>query len=347
MAVIRFNLGLDVGYGNTKGVWSTDAGPEHNVIIPSVAHEIRDLEDDRALSSAGQTDEVLVQVDGRHYVVGPSTAVYGRTLHDDYIHTPQYRALVAGALYMAFKDLGEVVEWVDALVVGLPVYSFGKFREGLAAEMGKGFEVPVPAKLRTAYGKDMVFVRAKAIKVMPQPVGAMTDWRGRLTVPPPEGDTVIVADPGYKTFDWFAMRGHVIIPDLSGAFDGGVSELLKDVSVAITREHPNARVDIQTVEDGLERGKLTLVGVGSIDFTEYRQTVRKGARIIAQRMAEMLQRSQQSNKVRVDHLILAGGGAQYFEDAMREVFAGVDFSVLPKPVLANARGFWKVATRMA
>ena len=32
-------------------------------------------------------------------------------LHDNNIHTPQYRALVCGALYMAFKDLGEVVEW--------------------------------------------------------------------------------------------------------------------------------------------------------------------------------------------------------------------------------------------
>lgn len=60
-------------------------------------------------------------------------------------------------------------------------------------------------------------------------------------------------------------------------------------------------------------------------------------------MAEMLQRSQQSNKVRVDHLILAGGGAQYFEDAMREVFAGMDFSVLPKPVAPrqNRRGAWR------
>ncbi len=102
------------------------AAPAQQVTLPAPA-----------LSSAGQTDEVLVQVDGRHDVVGPSTAVYGRTLHDDDIHTPQYRALVAGALYMAFKDLGEVVEWVDALVVGLPVYSFGKFREALAAQMGK------------------------------------------------------------------------------------------------------------------------------------------------------------------------------------------------------------------
>ena len=58
---------------------------------------------------------------------------------------------------------------------GMPAYSLAKLHEGLAAEMGKGFEVPVPAKLRAAYGKDTVFVRAKAIKVMPQPVGAMTD----------------------------------------------------------------------------------------------------------------------------------------------------------------------------
>ena len=192
--------------------------------------------------------------------------------------------------------------------------------------------------------------RARAIQQVLYAGTAMLYGQGAAQHPMPASlaaHQAAAPAPGYKTFDWFAMRGHVIIPDLSGAFDGGVSELLKDVSVAITRKHPNARVDIQTVEDGLERGKISLVGVGSIDFSEYRQTVRKGARIIAQRMAEMLQRSQQSNKVRVDHLILAGGGAQYFEDAMREVFAGVDFSVLPRPVLANARGFWKVATRMA
>ena len=57
----------------------------------------------------------------------------------------------------------------------LPVYSFGKFHEGLAAEMGKGFEVPARAKLRAAHEKNTVFVRAKTIKVMPQPVGARTD----------------------------------------------------------------------------------------------------------------------------------------------------------------------------
>ena len=344
MTVQRFSMGLDVGYGNTKAVWSADAGPEHNIIIPSVAHEITDLGYHQAMTSAGQTDNVLVDVDGTHFAVGPSTAIYGRTLLDDYVHSKAHRALIAGALHMAFKDLGVMLERVDALAVGLPVYSFGKLRESLTQEMRKPFLVPVPLSLRAAFGRETALVEVKTVRVMPQPFGAMTDWRSRLTAPPADTDVVIVADPGYKTFDWFTMRGHVTVPDLSGAFDGGVSELLRAVSADVIRRHPNAPLDLQTVEDGLERGKLSFVGVGVIDFSEYQHTMRRGALQVVRRMADLLQRQQ--NKVRVDHLILAGGGAAYFEEAMRATFAGMNFSVLPRPVLANARGFWQAALRM-
>ena len=344
MTVQRFNMGLDVGYGNTKAVWSADAGPEHNVILPSVAHEITDLGYYRAMSGDGQTDNVLIEVDGSHFAVGPSTGVYGRTLLDDYIHTRQYRALIAGALHMAFKELGVMPGHVDALAVGLPVYSFATLRDALTREMRKPFLVPVPLSLRGAFGSDAARVEIKKVRVLPQPFGAMTDWRSRLTTPPADTDVVIIADPGYKTFDWFAMRGHVTVPDLSGAFDGGVSELLRAVSADLIRKHPNAPLDLQTIEDGLERGKLSFAGVGVLDFADYRQTMRRGSQQVVKRMADLLQRQQ--NKARVDYVVLAGGGAPYFEDAMRETFSGVDFSVLPRPVLANARGFWRAALRM-
>lgn len=40
----QFIMGLDVGYGNTKAVYSTESGVEHNLVLPSVAHEILDLQ---------------------------------------------------------------------------------------------------------------------------------------------------------------------------------------------------------------------------------------------------------------------------------------------------------------
>jgi plasmid segregation protein ParM len=286
----QFIMGLDVGYGNTKAVYSTEAGVEHNLVLPSVAHEILDLEHHKDMTATGKTDQVLVEVEGRHFTVGPSAAVFGRTLHDHYILTPQYRALVIAALYAAFEELGDATDTVDALVVGLPVYSFSRMKDQLREQMLKPFLVPMPPALRGRLGAS-ISVQARSVRVMPQPVGAVTDWRSRSNGSIGPQDIVTVCDPGYKTFDWFSMRGSVVVPELSGAFDGGVSELLKDVSVAITREHPNALLDIQTIEEGLERKTWALVGIGRIDFEPFRPIIGKGARVIVRRMSDMLQRA--------------------------------------------------------
>lgn len=341
-----FIMGLDVGYGNTKAVYASGGGPEHNLVLPSVAHEILDLQHYQDMAATGKTDQVLIEVDDRHFVVGPSAAVFGRTLHDNYILTPQYRALVAGALHGAFAELGDATETVEAMVVGLPVYAFSRLKDPLREQMLKPFVVPLPAALRGRFGAASLTVRIRSVRVMPQPVGAVTDWRSRMTAPIGAQDIVTVCDPGYKTFDWFSMRGSVVVPELSGAFDGGVSELLKDVSVAITRKHPNALLDIQTIEDGLERKTLSLVGVGRVEFEPFRPIIGQGARVIVRRMADMLQRAQQEKKTRIDHLVLAGGGATYFEASVREVFADFPLTILPRPVLSNARGFWLMANRM-
>jgi len=231
----QFIMGLDVGYGNTKAVYSNEAGVEHNLVLPSVAHEILDLEHHKDMTATGKTDQVLVEVEGRHFTVGPSAAVFGRTLHDNYILTPQYRALVIAALYAAFEEIGDATDTVDALVVGLPVYSFSRMKDQLREQMLKPFEVPMPAALRGRLGASIT-VQARSVRVMPQPVGAVTDWRSRASGSIGPQDIVTVCDPGYKTFDWFSMRGSVVVPELSGAFDGGVSELLKDVG----GDHPRS-----------------------------------------------------------------------------------------------------------
>ena len=342
----QFIMGLDVGYGNTKAVYSNESGVEHNLVLPSVAHEILDLQHYRDMSSTGKTDQTLITVGDRHFVVGPSASVFGRTLHDNYILTPQYRALVGGALHSAFAELGDATEKVDSMVVGLPVYAFSRMKDQLREQMLKPFLVPLPQSLRSRFGADSLNVQIQSVRVMPQPVGAVTDWRSRLTTQVDPQEIVTLCDPGYKTFDWFSMRGSVVVPELSGAFDGGVSELLKDVSVAITRQHPNALLDIQSIEEGLERKTMTMVGIGRIDFEPFRPFIGKGARVIVRRMADMLQRAQQEKKSRIDHLVLAGGGATYFEAAVREVFADFEISVLPRPVLSNARGFWLLSSRM-
>ena len=96
----------------------------------------------------------------------------------------------------------------------------------------------------------------------------------------------------------------------------------------------------------MERKTLAMAGIGRIDFEPFRPIIGKSARVIVRRMSDMLQRAQQERKTRIDHLVLAGGGATSFEASVREVFADFPLTVLPRPVLSNARGFWLIASRM-
>lgn len=127
---------VDVGFGNTKYVTGAAGADIRCSVFPSVAYpSARDLS---AMLAAERRKTVAMPIDGLFYEVGPEVNLAADTfratqMHDRYTETPEYLALLRGALHQM------KVPAIDLLVVGLPVAAFfgkkshaGKSHDGQA-----------------------------------------------------------------------------------------------------------------------------------------------------------------------------------------------------------------------
>jgi plasmid segregation protein ParM len=108
-AIVR---AIDVGYRYTKWVAGVEDGHVHCKCFPSVAP----LETRRDLAEAlgRKRKTVVIEVDGLRYEVGPDALLAQETspsqnMDDDFALTPEYLALVRGALRREGRDLHPLI----------------------------------------------------------------------------------------------------------------------------------------------------------------------------------------------------------------------------------------------
>ncbi|HDY85317.1 MAG TPA: PRTRC system protein D, partial [Methylophaga sp.] len=113
---------VDVGYGNTKYIRNVIDGIAVADHFPSIVNR------PSVNKNSFQESEDIYQVvvNGNNYEVGPGVdaALEGgvRIMHDNYIETEDYMALLYGAISQMNVDV------IDLLVVGLPVDLMGSKR---------------------------------------------------------------------------------------------------------------------------------------------------------------------------------------------------------------------------
>jgi plasmid segregation protein ParM len=337
-------LAVDVGFGNVKAVWGRpDANLPNKALtnwkeicFKAVAHPVSGSHGSHGI---GSTDRIEVQVGADHFFVGPEATFGGgvRALHEDYIATPEYEALLTGAWSYMFKETGALYPEVDVLVLGLPVSRFASTRRRLAELGGKTRRVPVPYEMRERTQKDYVDLKPGKVLVLPQPFGGLrlASEQERSVDLFDDGVVSLVIDPGYNTFDWFVARSMNAQMDLCGSFQGGVSQILKKVSAEIANDHGVESPNFGDVEYSLVEGSMAL-GNKRISMESYRALANREARAT---VAEFLQRFD-PNKFRVARIYICGGGANFYSDAIRERLGAYKIEVMEDYVMANARGFW-------
>lgn len=206
---------VDVGSGNTKFI-SAAAGVDVRCLsFPSIAYPSIDGRPGWAVGDRRRT--ILTPVGSLFYEVGPDVALAAdtfraRQLHDDYTLSPEYMALLRGAL--AMMKLSQI----DLLVVGLPVALFAGRKAALEAAMTGHHNI----------GNDKVVNVSRALAVA-QPQGALVHYasvHGKLTEIGNERSLII--DPGSRTFDWLVAQGMRLVPKLRLPLKSGVrSPILK------------------------------------------------------------------------------------------------------------------------
>ncbi len=338
-------LVIDVGHGHVKALnrYNDPLTGQfvRKVIFPSLAQPISGANDASASMAAG-LNVVKVNVGNRWFRVGKDIdlavdASVERNRDDNFTRTPDYLALVHGALHYCG------VQEIDMLVVGLPLTTLASNREDLIARLKGAHEVPAFNLADAAAGKTVRVVIHEVV-VLAQALGALfaaCEQEQQLSSP---SERVLILDYGWHTLDVLASKGGRPFPHRLGALPGGVASyidnLQRSVADTIRKNHPglsgNFRVPSGIYEDALKTtSPCVTLGPGTFQLGLHDSVAVERLRNDLQSAVPLIQTSAD-----ITSIVLAGGGARLLRDPVRSVFPGINrVVVLDDPQFAIARGY--------
>jgi len=313
---------VDVGYGNTKCAFRMGSDLA-TMMFPSLA-PLRLSEAVSSFAHGVLSDRKVaaIEIDGTVYEVGPGverSSAYGnagRTLSEDFCTTPNYAALLYGAIHFAG------VNDVERLVLGLPVHSIGKYADFV----------------RDAFSGTLIFgehkVRVGSVKVIPQPLGSLVSFSEYGGDEFDRENEHIVIDVGYFTTDWVVANGFTMNDARSGGVPGGASQVYKRIASLISEARGEIVTDIEKLDKCLRMRKPFLFYNQEMDLEPY---VEKSQAVVRSTVKAIQEKVGATGTVR--SIVLSGGGAALYESAVREAFPKNRVQLMDAPCFANAKGF--------
>lgn len=307
---------VDVGYGNTKFVIDDRRTCR---IIPSLAPRADAHRARTTLMKDRRTSVVVVE--GKAYEVGEDAGLFlssASVLHRNYIETPEYRALLYGAL-----DAMQIPR-LDLLVTGLPVHLHETRWRRLKSLLVGVHQI-----------RPGVTVEICDAAVVIQPLGGFVahshergDWRAH------SDETYLIVDLGYFTVDWMVTRGLKELPGLSDSVECGVSQYVKCIEEQLSSQLGDAHTNLKRLDEGLRQGRVRIKG-RPVSLEPFHRE----AQVVVDRAVGALRNRIGSAHQEIDQIVVVGGGAPYFIAGLRAAFPEHPIATVSDPVCANVRGF--------
>ena len=320
---------VDVGFGNTKYVTGYSADGIRCASFPSVAYPSA-----RDLSSAPTTERrktVAVPIDGLFYEVGPDVNLAADTfratqMHDRYTDTPEYAALLRGALGLMKLD------YIDLLVVGLPVAAFAAKKGALEKAMVGIHEV--------GGGRAVTVRQALAVA---QPQGALVYYASlHQKIQTIANEQSLIIDPGARTFDWLVTRGMRLVQKKSHSINRGMFDVAQAIASEISEDIGTPYRDFDAIDLALRTGKNPVIYQKTYDISRLMPIAHTIARQAVSSMMQWIDASYS-----FQNIILVGGGAFLFKKAVKQAFPKHTIHEVKDPMYANVKGFQIAGTNYA
>jgi len=327
----QFVVGLDIGYGNVKMSYGFAAGeksPEEvNLtpkVFPATFQEYAPGEDPLY---SGNGLEKFVRYKERNYLVfSPESSklpnfTSARCTTPKYYKSKQYMILFLGALL----EIGR--KEIDLLVIGLPVSQADN------QEMVNDIKNLLTGTFRPTSKKE---VTVKRVEVIRQPIGAYFNAVANRSIA--ASDSTLFFDIGFFTTDWVLMMNRTIKKTASGSANFAVSSIIRKAAFSLGHER-GTTVAMTILEDAIREGKYVIEAPNGdkIDFAEtFKQCA---ADVVNDAMSEIYGQVM-DYIVLVKNIVIVGGGASYFEEAIMDNFPDKNVILAKDSVTANASGFY-------
>lgn len=312
---------VDVGFGNTKYVTGHVDGEIRCAYFPSVAYP--SARDPSTAPAGERRRTVAVPIDGLFYEVGPEVHLAADTfrptqMHDRYTETPEYTALLRGALNMMKVDV------IDLLIVGLPVATFVSKKTALEKAMIGIHEV--------GGGRTVSVHKALAIA---QPQGALI-YYGSLQqkLKAMANEQSLIIDVGCRTLDWLVARGMRLVQKKSHSANRGMFDIVQAIANEISDDIGTPYRDFDAIDLALRTSKNPVIYQKAYDISRFMPVARTIARQAVSAMMQWIDASYT-----FQNIILVGGGAFLFKKALKEGFPKHTIHEVKDPMYANVKGF--------
>lgn len=323
-------LGLDIGYSNLKV-----AAGEKQLGCKTILRPAGAAPADRfgsRFDGKKHDDYIHVLVDGEEFVAGVSpdrAEMWGRALHADYVTSQSYTALFHAGLLLSEMDC------IDVLVTGLPVSQYmDESRKSALMKKVKGVHQVTPKRS----------IEVKRVKVIPQPIGGLLDYISQN-----ENDTdiedarILVIDPGFFSVDWVVVANNDYHRQSAGTSLNASSVVLEETAKLIAKDH-GGQISTETLENAIRSGKRSVLVYGQ--RVEIDQYLNDAAKTVSSVVLEAIQKSLRTENKNIDRVVLVGGGAEFFKDAVEQAFTRIKVVTSSESVSSNARGFWLMGSSM-
>jgi plasmid segregation protein ParM len=318
-------LAVDVGYGNTKTAFAVGSDIK-TTMFPSLAPQAATSSLTPESGTVFQARKVInVVVDGARYEVGPGVALSGayntgRALAEDYVTTPNYAALLAGALF--YSGASEI----ERLVLGLPVHNTQKYagylRDRFVGQHDFG------------WGR----IEVGSVMPLPQPLGTLLTYMQQSGKQYDPVNSYLVIDVGYFTTDWIVARGYTMDDTRSGGVPGGAARVYQQIASLIASQHGQPFDAIERVDEALRTSGSLLFYRKDLDLrNEY---LPEAMAVTQPSIKELQSRVGRTDDIRA--IILTGGGAALYAPTIRAAFPLNDIHMMDSPCFANVRGFYTI-----
>lgn len=317
-------VGLDIGrsavkvsyaYGNKRG----------NIIFPSNVTPASSLSDEGTAKAAAKD---TVTIDGQDFFVGETAIRQGgvNTLvgnSDDWIEKPEYKALVKSAIERIHREIDATP--IPLLVIGTPSSTYAIHRQKIANLTKEVYNTEV--------------------NVIPQPSGAYFDHIFSENGTPIAGKAFEKGEPtkplswgiielGHYTTDFIMiLNGQVIEKSFGstvgiGEASGALGKLLAAKNIKTTENMLTKGIETGTIK---QFGKTVSIqeDVNTAMQPIIRQVVAKSEELFDREAAEL------------DGILIAGGGAHFAYDPLKEKWSHVHMTDNPRMTIAQ--GFLKFA----
>jgi plasmid segregation protein ParM len=147
----------------------------------------------------------------------------------------------------------------------------------------------------------------------------------------------LIIDPGFFTFDWLMSRGLTPQDARSNSVKRGMSAVIRDIATfANEKESWNADIGrlCQQLDAHFSKGTPFTVFNKPIDVSNY---IDAGKSVVNQAVASLV--NSVGSGQDINNIILAGGGAPLYLEAIKKKFPHHNIVVTKSPVFSNVRGF--------